>query len=79
MDDEDCELTPPEEMTDEQLAAEIATIDQLARQNSYKYEKRQRGDFPDGKWERFVASQNEMFARRDALAAEQARREAEEA
>lgn len=57
----------PEDMTDDQIETEIANIDQIAKQNSFKYEKRQRGDFPDSKWERFVASQNEMFAYREEL------------
>lgn len=66
------------EMTRDQIEAEIAGIDQIAKQNSFKYEKRQRGDFPDGKWERFIASQNEMFQRRAELEAElQARDEPE--
>lgn len=67
----------PAEMTREQIQTEIANIDQIARQNSYKYEKRQRGDFPDSKWERFVASQNEMFAYRTELEAELEAREQE--
>ena len=55
------------EMTREQIEMEIASIDQIAKQNSFKYEKRMRGDFPDGKWDRFIASQNEMFGRRAML------------
>ena len=66
----------PAEMTDEEIRMEIAGIDQIAKQNAFKYEKRQRGDFPDNKWEKFVASQNEMFAYRAELEAEQESREA---
>ena len=64
------ESRPYEDWTDEQIQAEINAIDIIAAQNSFKYEKRQRGDFPDNKWERFVQSQNEMFARRADLEAE---------
>lgn len=67
----------PQEMTRDELITEIANIDQIAKQNSFKYEKHQRGDFPDAKWERFVESQNEMFAYRDELEEELAKREIE--
>ena len=66
----------PAEMTDEEIRMEIAGIDQIAKQNAFKYEKRQRGDFPDNKWEKFVISQNEMFAYRADLEAELESREA---
>ena len=76
MSDETPEQIEPADMTDDQIRTEIASIDQLAKQNSFKYEKRQRGDFPDSKWERFVTSQNEMFARREELEEELKKREA---
>lgn len=80
MSEEITEQIPPEEMTDEEIQAEINAIDIIAKQNQFKYEKRQRGDFPDSKWSKFVTSQNEMFSRRDDLVAEQeARKEAAEA
>ena len=70
------ERIDPAEMTDDEIRSEIVGIDQIATQQSFKYEKRQRGDFPDNKWEKFVTSQNEMFAYRAALEAELEAREA---
>lgn len=78
MSEETIEQIAPEDMTDDEIQAEINAIDIIAKQNSFKYEKRQRGDFPDNKWNKFVQSQNDMFERRTALEAEQeARKEAE--
>ncbi len=51
----------------QEIIDRIAVIDQVAKQNGYKYEKHQRGEFPEEKWERFVQSQNEMFAERAQL------------
>ena len=51
----------------QEIIDRIAVIDQVAKQNGYKYEKHQRGEFPEEKWERFVQSQTEMFAERAQL------------
>lgn len=50
-----------------EIEEEIRAIDIVAKQNSYKYEKHQRGEFPEEKWARFVQSQNEMYERRAEL------------
>lgn len=54
----------------EEIQDRLAVIDQIARQNSYKYEKYLRGEFPESKWEKFKQSQNEMYEERAALEAE---------
>lgn len=51
----------------EEIRDRIAVIDQIAKQNSYKYEKYLRGEFPEAKWEKFKQSQNEMYEERAAL------------
>lgn len=51
----------------QQIIDRIAEIDQLAKQNGFKYEKRMRGEFPDRKWDSFVASQNAMYEERAQL------------
>ena len=51
----------------QEIIDRLAVIDQIAKQNGWKYEKHQRGEFPENKWERFVQSQNEMYAEREAL------------
>lgn len=51
----------------EEIEGRIAVIDQIAKQNSYKYEKYLRGEFPEEKWGRFVQSQNEMYEERAEL------------
>ena len=45
----------------EEILDRLAVIDQVAKQNGYKYEKYLRGEFPEDKWERFKQSQNEMY------------------
>lgn len=51
----------------QQIIERIAAIDITAKQNSYKYEKYLRGEFPEAKWEKFKQSQNEMYEERAAL------------
>ncbi|MBQ9042297.1 MAG: hypothetical protein IJ111_05720 [Eggerthellaceae bacterium] len=51
----------------EEIQDRLAIIDQIARQNSYKYEKYLRGEFPEEKWAKFIQSQNEMYEERAQL------------